>query len=374
MRKKLVVLIMAAVAAVSLCACKKEDGKGSTLPTPEAGGTGTPAITSGASDGNGDADSLPITDYDACVATTTLPENYYGIEVKKITEQEVEEYIAGVLQDNVGTEEVDRAVEEGDVVDVDYAGYLDGVAFDGGTGNNPVLEIGSHSFIDGFEDGLIGMKKGESKSLPLKFPDEYKNNPDLAGKEVVFDVTVNSVSVYVLPEFTDAFVADLTGDTYQTTDEFRQYAEDMLFENRAYEVVMGYLLENTDFAPLNEEFIQANLKSIQGYYEMYAQLYGLDLDTFMLYYGVADAAAFWKEMEEELRMEEKERIVLYCVAMKEGITLTEEEFTEKATELAQSNGQTLEEFLAQQDRKYVEQSILMENGLNILLDHVTAVD
>ena len=376
MRKKVFMIAFTAAVAVGLCACKTKQG-GDVLPSPEVVSTGTPAPTETAGTeaaGTDTVEQLPITNYDECIAKTTLPENYFGIEVKKVSGQEVEDYIADVLEENQVLSEVDRAVETGDAVDIDYAGYLDGEAFDGGTGNIGDLVIGSGQFIPGFEEGLIGMQKGEKRSLPLTFPAEYRNNPDLAGKNVVFEVTLNHVYVYELPTLDDAFVSEFTEEQCKTTEEFRTYVADMLKENREYETVLDYLLENTEFSDLNEEFITANLNSMKGYYEMYAQLYGLDIETFMLYNGVADADAFWKTMEEEMRREEKERVVLYCVAKKENISLTEEEFNQKVEELATSYDMTVEDFLAQQDRTYVEQSILMERGLDLLLQNVVTVE
>ena len=378
MRKKVLMIMMAAVVAAGLCACGKSGGKGNEIPSPEVIATTAPtqgADISGSGTGTGteNIEPLPITDYSACVATTKLPANYLGIEVKKVTDEDVDDYIAEVLAENMTLSEVDRAVEKGDVVDIDYAGYLDGVAFDGGTGNIGDLEIGSGSFIDGFEDGLIGMKKGEHRSLPLTFPEAY-HSAELAGKSVIFEVTLNSVSVYELPAFDDTFVSDLTSEMCTTTAEFREYVYGLIKDNREYDAVIAYMLENTEFGDLNEEFIQANLQSMKDYYEMYAQMYGLDLDTFMLYYGVPDAAAFWKDMEEELRKEEKERILLYCVAKNEGVSVSTEEFNERVAELAESYDMTVEEFLAQQDQNYVEQSIFMERGLDVLLENVITVE
>ena len=104
----------------------------------------------------------------------------------------VDQYIQSVLDSNKNKEEVDRAVKDGDVVDIKYVGKKDGVEFDNGSSDSYELTIGSNTFIDGFEDGVIGMKKDETKDLNLTFPEDY-NNTDLAGADVVFTVTVNHV-------------------------------------------------------------------------------------------------------------------------------------------------------------------------------------
>lgn len=372
MRKKIFTIAMTAAVALGLCACGKS-GQGSGVPSPEIAATSTPAPTQEISGSKTETTDLKIPDYEEYVAKTKLPEKYLGIEVKKITDEEIEDYIAEILAENAELVEVDHAVEEGDIVDIDYAGYLDGVAFDGGTGNIGDLEIGSGAFIPGFEEGLIGMKKGEERSLPLTFPENY-HSEDMAGKSVIFEVTLNAVLVSQIPELNDAFVSELTDEQYKTVEEFRTYVSNTMKENKEYNAVLDYLLENTEFGAVNEEFIAANLQSMKDYYGMYAQMYGLDLETFMLYNGVADAEGFWKNMEGELRQEEKERIVLYCVAKNEGVSFTEEEFNSRVAELAESYDVTTEEFLEQQDRRYIEQSIYMERGLDLLLKNVVEVE
>ena len=245
------------------------------------------------------------------------------------------------------------------------------ISFEGGADTGFDLEIGAGGFIDGFEEGLVGAKKGETRSLNLKFPDEYKINPDMAGKAVVFEVKVNSVSEYVLPELTDDFVKELTDGEYTTVEAFREYSIDALTKDKQYLAVIDYLVQNSEFPELNEEYITASLDSMKDYYQMYAVMYGVDLETFMQMAGIADTKTFWDDMEAEIRRMEKERIVLYCVAKAEGITLTEEEFTKYATELAESYQQTLEQFLEERERKYVEQSLMMERALEFLLENVT---
>lgn len=375
MRKKILAAVLCAAMGLAVCACNRTTPSGSDLPTPQ--GTDkrlTPEITvTAAPQGTGDGknDAIPVTDYEEYAALTRLAKDYVGLPVEKVTEAELEAYIQEVLERNGKLEERDRAVQNGDTANIDFTGYLDGEPFEGGSDTGYNLEIGSGGFIDGFEEGLIGAKKGETRSLELTFPEEYKRNPDMAGKAVVFEVKVNSVSEYVLPELTDDFVKELTEGEYTTVQEFKEYAEALLAEEKQYLAVIDYLVENSEFSGLNEEYIRASLDSMKSYYEMYAAMYGVDLELFMQLMGVPDSEAFWSDMETEMRRLEKERIVLYCVAKAEGITLTEEEFTTYAAEIAENYQLTLEEFLEQNERKYVEQSILMERALEFLLDNVT---
>ena len=377
MRKKILATMLCVAMGLTMCACGPTTPSSADIPTPEVTATGTPeadaTATVAPTEGATDAEELPITNYDDCVATTTLPESYTGIEVVKITEENVQTYIDELRLENMVQQEVDRAVEEGDVANIDFTGYVDGEAFEGGSDTGFDLEIGSGQFIEGFEEGLIGAVKGETRSLDLAFPDDYFN-ADMAGKDVMFEVKVNTVSEYVLPELTDDFVNTLTGGEYINLADFKVYVNGLLTEEQEYRSVMDYLVENSTFGELNEEYVQASLDSMKAYYESYAARFGVDMETFMQMAGVTDTETFWNDMAEEMRRSEKERIVLYCVAKAEGITLTEEEFTASATTLAEGYGVTLEEFMADYDKTYVEQSILMERGLEFLSDNIVTVE
>ncbi|HJD29881.1 MAG TPA: FKBP-type peptidyl-prolyl cis-trans isomerase, partial [Candidatus Blautia avicola] len=115
---------------------------------------------------------------------------------EEVTQEDVDDYVERQLIYNYAPVEVtqDRAVQENDTVNIDFTGYMDGETFNGGSAQDQDLIIGSGSFIDGFEDGLIGHKKGETVTLDLSFPENYRNNPDLSGKPVTFEVTINSIS------------------------------------------------------------------------------------------------------------------------------------------------------------------------------------
>lgn len=371
MKKKCLTAMLCMAMGVAVCACNKTTPSGSEVPTPETTVTGAPATltpTEGAKE-----DEVPITNYADCVATTKLAENYIGISVTKITEDDVQNYLEELRAENMLQEEVDRAAEEGDVVNIDFTGYIDGEAFDGGADTGFDLELGSGQFIEGFEEKLVGAVKGETRSLDLAFPESYFN-ADVAGKPVVFEVKVNKVSHYVLPELTDDFVNTVTNGEYTKLDDFKVYVNGLLTEENEYVTVMDYLVNNSEFGEINNAYIQASLDSMKQYYESYASMFGVDMATFMQMAGVSDTETFWNDMEEQMCRAEKERMVLYCVAENEGITLNDDEFTKYATELAESYSSTLEEFLESYDRTYVEQSILMERALELLLDNIVVTE
>lgn len=162
---------------------------------------------------------------------------YKGLQVvntvQTIGEEEVDSYIEYMMAAAGGElEEItDRdVVENGDVANIDYVGKKDGVAFDGGTAEGYDLSIGSGSFIPGFEEGLVGVKKGETVDLNLTFPENY-GAADLAGAEVVFTVTVNGIYKEIKPEFNNDYVAGLGIENVSTTEEYRAYLKNMMEEN-----------------------------------------------------------------------------------------------------------------------------------------------
>ena len=149
---------------------------------------------------------------------------YKGLEVEKVdpvevTDTDVEDSINSTLQTKSTQNDItDRPAQEGDVVTIDYEGKKDGVAFDGGTAQDQQLELGSGSFIDGFEDGIVGHNIGETFDLNLTFPEDYKSE-DLAGQAVVFTVTLDKISEVIVPELTDELVAELS-ESAKTIEDY----------------------------------------------------------------------------------------------------------------------------------------------------------
>lgn len=371
MKKKIICAIVCSMLLAGTCACKHNTSD----PLP----TGAP--TQGADQGNTSGTvtpeatpeptpTIPITDYAATVSKTKLPETYIGIKVAKVTDKEVDDYVTQILQENAELVPQDRAAELGDTTDIHYVGTLDGVAFEGGTGDYELM-LGSQSFIDGFEEGLVGAVKGETRVLNLNFPDPYTNDPSMAGKAVVFTVDVNEVLSYVIPELSDAFVSELTAGDCAKASDFHEYIRNILQQEKAYNAVSQYLTENTEYTDLNEAYIQQSYDEMVAYYTDYAGMYSLDLDTFLMYNGILDPQAFWGEVKNDLTRQEKERVALFCVAKNENMELSDAEFTEKATAIAADYGQSLEDFLAEQPIEYVKNSILMEKALDFLIQNAS---
>ena len=281
MKKWTRVFLCAAIVVLAASGCKKEEIQESTeAPTETSVPEETEAPTMA---------ELPE-------ASVTLGE-YKGIVVEdpyvEITDEDIEARITQVLAANPKQTEVDRPAENGDVVNIDYVGMKDGVPFDRGADDNYDLVLGSHSFIDGFEDGLVGAKTGDELSLNLTFPEDYKN-AELAGQDVVFDVTVNAVKEQSEAELNDEFVKRVSEES-ETVEEYRAELRKMMEEQARAEAdmqiqnaVVDKVVENASFTGLEErveaEFTQelASMESAlseQGTtLAEYAQMYGMDED------------------------------------------------------------------------------------------------
>lgn len=177
---------------------------------------------------------------------------YKGIEVTEadpvVNDEEKEAYISYLLKMNP-----DRGVIEGDTVNIDYTGTKDGTAFDGGTASGTNLTIGSGQFIEGFEEGLIGAKTGDTLELNLTFPEDYQS-AELAGQDVVFSVTVNSIMAQEEQELTDEYVKGLAITDVNTVDEFNQYVSDMMmaqaqqtYDNNVETAIADAVIANCEF-------------------------------------------------------------------------------------------------------------------------------
>lgn len=371
MKKKMMVVFVCMAMGMALCACSKLNPVGTQTGNLTTAVTDVPQATATPSPLEEMYMNLPVSDYDDYVESTMLPEGYIGFEVEAVTDADVEQYVLDTLANYTERELKETPLEEGDIVIIDYVGRVDGVAFEGGTAYSQELEIGSNRYIEGFEDGLIGAKKGDTVVLNLKFPEDY-GATDLAGKDVVFEVTIRSSAAQIWPEFTDDFVVMVTSGEYTTTEEFRMYARGFLQEERRYNGVMDHLVKNSVFNKINEEYIQAAFELEKAYY---ALAYGWEtVEQLEAAWGEEYAEAMWLVVEAQIRRYEKDRVVLYCVAKAENLELTEDEFIKSATEYAESIGMTYAELIAVEDEKALRQSMLMELAMEYLLENVVVVE
>lgn len=296
------------------------------------------------------------------------------VDAAAVDEAEQEEYVAMIYNGYVTAESggvTDRAVEVGDTVNIDYEGKKDDVAFDGGTAANQQLGIGSGKFIDGFEDGLVGVMPGETVDLNLTFPETYSSNPDLAGQAVVFTVTVN----YIYPtEYSDEVVASWGESDFTNVEELRQYVYDFLYEyaQSDYEyavqsAVMEAFMAQCVFKEIPESLIAVYRENLQANMESEASYYGMDADTLCYYYYGMDLTTFLDTYAEESA---RQMLAFQAVANAEDLNMSDEELETTLSEFAASNGYTsVDEFIGDNTREEYKEYYMFDDVLEFLVNN-----
>ena len=274
-------------------------------------------------------------------------------------------------------------VQDGDIVDIDYVGTLDGEEFDGGSYEGYELTIGSGTFIDGFEEGLIGCTVGSTVDLELTFPEDYSSE-DLAGQDVVFTVTINSILETVTPELTDEWVLEQGIDGVETTDDFWQYYYDYLEEDAldAYdeeleEQIMMYLVENSTFKKdLPSGMLDRLVETITEYYQEYADYYGYDtLDEFMQYYFSTEEGEYESYIEELAENAVQQLLVAKAISDKEGLNPSKSEWETTLSIYAAYYGyDSIEDYKEENDAESIRENMMLSNVLDYLKEIVTVVE
>ena len=382
MKKKLLAMLMAGLVAVSVCACGSKDAEDAANTADEAG-TQTAEETATTQE----TEIIRVSEREDYVALedlatdeyVTLPD-YTAMTVQAVKPDVTDERIESYINNNILTTYAvtDRAVAAGDAVKIDYVGKKDDVAFEGGTEEDYVLNIGSGKFIEGFEDGLIGVMPGETVDLNLTFPEEYQV-AELAGADVVFTVTVDEIQesteyANVTPE-----QLELMGLSYTSKEEIWEEAKKSVEENaeasyqsNVYSAIFEKLYEESKFTSVPEHLVEEEIQNQNIYLEtLSTNFYGLDSETFIReYYGMTV-----DEYNTQLRTMCEETVKLYLilegVARAEGIEVTDEMMNEKAAEEAalyqyESAEALIEEVGRTTYRMVMLQDMVMEKLMNIV--------
>ena len=326
---KALCLVCAGALALGAAGCSKSDSSSSASSEAASSVLGSAAdydyqnfTYSDGLDENGYWEGIRALDY------VTLPEGGVGLDVGC--------GIDSLLSQNSTTQDVtDRAAANGDTVNIDYAGTVDGVAFTGGTATGYDLTLGSGSFIDGFEDQIIGHNVGDTFDVTVTFPDGYGDSTDadgnalvLSGKQAVFSVTLNSIEEEVLPELTDAWVDENygTSDDLHSVEALRAFCQQQLYTSNLNTAVMDYLMDNATFSEVPKAVTDYQVTQCLNYYDKMAQYYGYDLDTFvqsMLGYDNADAML--AAMADSIESYAKEALLYQAVAEAMDLAPTQEQ-------------------------------------------------
>lgn len=324
MKKKLIILGMCVALACSAAACGKDDKN--TASSGEVASAGEFSVEKTKADMKG-------TQYKSTVELG----QYKGLKVGEsdsvATAGEIDQAIDNILSNNAEAEKIESGVvEDGDVANIDFVGKMDGKEFEGGSGEAYDLEIGSGSFIAGFEDGLIGKKVGEKVDLDLTFPKDYKDSSgkvsDLAGKDVVFTVTINYITRHIKPELSDAFVKEKC-QSYdsETVAELKDYLADQIVLNKKLTAIWQTILDDSKVT-FNEEEVNKLVSQMKEQYSAYYTAYGLSLEDYYEYAGITEEE-FNADMKESVESSLTNIVISMNIARKEGIEVTEEEYLDE---------------------------------------------
>ena len=303
---------------------------------------------------------------------------YKGIEVEKraynVTDEEVSFAIEQLRESVARMVDIERAVENGDTINLDYSGSVDGVKFDGGTAEGQTLVIGSGSFIPGFEEQMIGMAIGEEKDIEVTFPEEY-HAEHLAGKKAVFTVKVNSVQVRELPELDDEFAKDVS--EFDTLKELREAKKKELLEQAAHNAkiekendVVRKAVENAT-VEIPEAMVERQIDSFINDMRYRLSMQGLSLEDYLKYTNT-DMAALREQCRADSYLRVKSQLVIEAISKAEKIEATPEEISAKVAEYAaRFNPEMAADFeknLTEDDKLYFADQVMVDKTLAVMTE------
>ena len=302
---------------------------------------------------------------------------YKGVEVEKadvsVSAEDVEAELKKVQEQNARLLTVeDRGVEDGDQTVIDFEGFVDGKGFEGGKAEDYPLTIGSHSFIDTFEEQLIGKKIGEECEVNVTFPTEY-HAADLAGKPATFKVTVKEIKVKELPELNDEFASEVS--EFDTLDEYKKDVEKKLAEKKEIEAnsknedaVVAKVVENATMES-PDKMIDAQAENMVQDMARRMQSQGLSLDMYLKYTGMTV-----EQMKEQARPDAEKRIrtrlVLEAVAKAENIQISDEKVDEEVAKMAEAykmEVEKLKSYMSESDVKQMKEDLAVQQAVDLLV-------
>ena len=308
---------------------------------------------------------------------------YKGIEVEKsvveVTEDEVNEEIDKAREQNARIISVeDRAVKSGDMTIIDFEGFVDGVAFEGGKGENHNLTIGSGQFIPGFEDQLIGVEIGKEVDVNVTFPEEY-HAEDLAGKPAVFKVTVKEIKEKQLPELDEDFVQDVCD--FDTVDEYKADVESKIKERKESEAkskkedaVVEKIVENSQM-DIPDAMLETQVRQMADDFAMRIQQQGLSLEQYFKFTGLTPEA-MKQQMEPTAMKRIQTRLVLEAIVDAEKIEVSEEEMNaefEKMAKLYQMEVEKLNELMGDFEKENMKKDLAVQKAVDLVVEAAVEV-
>lgn len=365
MKKKLAVVMTTLLAIAMLGGCGTKENGADQATTQEETGVEVEKA---------DLKDIKVEDY------VTLGD-YKGLELtvsakRDYTQEEIDQEVLAAYLPYVSLEAggvKDRAAEDGDTVNIDYAGTLDGVAFDGGTATNQQLGLGTGKFIDGFEAGLVGVMPGETVDLNLSFPEGYKNNPDLAGKEVVFTVTVNFIYPSEKSQMVDEVVASMGSEYFTTVQEIIDYCKSALaivaertYVSNKQSVALEALMQNCTVSEAPQELVNRYYDSIYNSLSVEAAQYYVDVETYCSYFFQTDAATYVTTYAQQYA---QWAMVVQAIANAEDLNISDEELEVLLQDAIEKKQIEVETNRSQEDQEALREYFMFEKVLNFILEN-----
>lgn len=381
MKKRAIMISMLLVMALSVTGCsqktatKDKDTKTEeTAKTDDAEETESDNTEDTSEDTPTTAELMAGIDVEKCV---TLGD-YKGVTVEKtiqsVTDEDVQNEIDNALANY--PVEVDQAAKEGDTVNIYYVGKIDGEEFDGGSDQGADLKLGSGKFIDGFEDGLIGARKGETRTLNLTFPEDYTQ--DLAGKAVEFTVTVNAVKE-PLSEPTDQWVADNI-EGYDNIADYKagirseqEESNEQTAENQVRYAAWTQVIDNCTINEYPETLVEVGKKLYEQQVETYAKYAGMELDAYIESSGLTQEE-YQSNMEEYGKNVAAQALVCQAICDKEGFAIGDDDYQKALQDMLTEYGCTEDELIQTYGQDNVEQSIMLNRVSNLILENANVTE
>ena len=304
--------------------------------------------------------------------------DYKGIEVDKIqvevTDEDMEAELKRVQQQNSRTIEVtDRAAQMDDEVTIDFEGFVDGKAFEGGKGSDYPLKLGSHSFIDTFEDQLVGKNIGEEVEVNVTFPEEYQAE-DLAGKPAMFKVTIKGIKATELPELNDEFASEAS--EFDTMDEYKEDIRKTLLVKKETEAkrekeskVIDKIVENATME-VPDAMIEMMQEQLVDEFEQRLNYQGLNIEQYFKFTG-SDMNTMKEQCKPEALRRIQSRLVLEAISKAEAIEVTEEDMDKELENMAsmyQMDVEKLKEVVGEHESDSIKKDIAIQKAVDLVVE------
>ena len=303
---------------------------------------------------------------------------YTGIKLEKVeynvTDEEIDHNVNDLLDRNSTEQSVTgRPCQKGDIVVIDYSGSVDGVKFDGGTASGQRLELGSGSFIPGFEEQVEGMSIGEEKDINVTFPENYTD--ELKGKNAVFNIKLHEIIVKILPELTDEFIKDKTGE--ETVEAYKakikadmQKNNDRKASNENEDNLLAKIAETTE-VEIPDAMIEDEITNMVNQFSYRLMYQGMKLENYLQMLGQTEQQ--FRDSYKEIALDRvKKQLIVNTIIKQENIVATDEEVDQKIAEQAQSVGKTAEEYRPTMDDRqidYIKNSIVVDKLFAFLTEN-----